>query len=143
MSSPILLGSTQMCEHGLGSNCDNTWGGWSGSGYGVGYVQLFSTTIAVKNGSPTPWVFGSVDLSCWTSVAGSKIQGQVNVDGGGATNFGLFYFNTTGEHTQWSYQWYLQVSAGTHTINAGLYIAAGSINFDSNDGGVMSMWEKP
>jgi hypothetical protein len=142
VTAPINLGVTQMCEHGLGSVSYNTWGGWSGSGY-TGRVGLTGARpITIVNGKGA-LVVGFADFLCWTSIVGTAIQGSVVVDGGAQTVWSRLYFNKSGEYVQFSFGYYVGALApGAHTIDFGVWIAAGSLNFDSACGGVFFGVEK-
>jgi len=142
MTSPINLGNTQMCEHGLGSMIADSQGGWAGSGF-TGRVSLMQRSITVKNPAGSVLLAGFADFTLWTSVVGSVIQGSVVVDGGAQALFSKLAFNKAGEHVQFSFGWYAgYVNAGAHALDLGVYVAAGSINFDGQDGGTFAAWER-
>ena len=142
MTSPILLGGTQMCERLLGHDTHSEPGGaWVAPGV-TGRVALLGHSITVQNPNGAV-LHGMTELSCYTSTAGTEIQGSTTLDGSGQTVWGLFTFNTVSEHTLIKWCWSYAAGAGAHSISVGLWIAAGSINFDSNDGGTSSVWERP
>ena len=143
MTSPIYLGGTQMCEHGLGSYLYNTQGsGWSGTGF-TGRVSLVTLPITIKNPSGSALIGGFVDLSFWTSTVGSVVQGSVSSDGGAQALFSKFAFNRAGEHVQFTYGFYAgYFGPGAHTIDLGLYVVVGSFNLDPQDGGTFAVWEQ-
>jgi hypothetical protein len=135
-----------MCEHDLAVGYANTWGGWGGS-YGAGArVQLsgdMSVTVVNGNGAN---LGGSMDLTCYTPTAGTIIQGSVTIDGGGQMLFGRQYFNLTNEHWPVSFDWWTslgKIAAGVHTVNCGVYVVAGTVTFDGNDGGTFIVREWP
>lgn len=142
MSSPIYLGSTQMCEHGLGWNAGNVNTGWSGTFGASTRVNLWSLSVTNKNPSGA-YIYGMATFTCYTSVAGSLIQGSTNLDGGGQTVWGLFCFNNTSTHWQYAYSFYVGPFTGAHTVEIGLWVASGNAIFDSNDGGDVAIWEIP
>jgi hypothetical protein len=131
-----------MCERALGhDNYSQGGGGWVASGV-TGRVSLLGHSITVHNPNGAV-IQGVTEVSCYTVTAGSLIQGSTTLDGSGQTVWGLFFFNTTGEHTQFKWCWAYSAAAGAHSVTCGLWIAAGSIQFDGNDGGTSSVWERP
>lgn len=142
MTSPILLGGTQVCERALAHDMHTEPGGaWVASGV-TGRVGLIGHSFTVVNPNGAV-VHGIADLSCYTSIAGTEIQGSTILDSAGQVIWGLLTFNTISEHTPFSYAWAYSVGPGPHSIGVGIWIAAGSINFDGNDGGTSSLWERP
>jgi hypothetical protein len=57
--------------------------------------------------------------------------------------WGLFFFNLTAEHTQFKWCWSHFLTPGFHAIDFGIWVASGEIDFDGNDGGTSSCWERP
>lgn len=141
MTSPIVLGTTQICERALAHDLQNQQGGgWVSAGV-TGRVALFGHTITVVNGN-NGVVHGITEVTCYTGIVGTQIQGSTTVDGGAQTVWGLFTFNQVSDHTQFRFAWAYTLTGVAHGISVGLWIAAGSINFDANDGGTSSVWER-
>ena len=141
MTSPILLGNTQMCERALGHDTHTEGGGgWVASGV-TGRVGLYTHPITVQNPSGA-WIIGIAEVSCYTSSVGALIQGSTTIDGSAQSVWGIFNFNHASDHTEFRFSWCYNTGAGAHSINVGLWVASYSINFDSNDGGTFSCWEK-
>jgi len=142
VTSEIILGGTQVCEHGLGLGGANTWGGWSGT-YGAGvFVTLANVSLTVSDGAGS-YVSGAATLTCYTGVPGTTFQGATEVDGGGPTVWGLQFFNNASEHTPWSFNWYAFLTPGSHSILVGIYVNGGTVTFDANDGGTFISLERP
>lgn len=141
MTSLLYLGNTQMCERALAHDTHSEGGGgWVASGV-TGRVGLYAHSITVVNPNGT-WVVGVAEVSCYTSSVGALIQGSTAVDGGAQKVWGIFNFNKANDHTEFRFTWLHGLSPGAHSINVGLWVASYSINFDSNDGGTFSCWEK-
>jgi hypothetical protein len=143
MSSPILLGTTQMAEHGLAApGVSNTWSGWAGT-FGVGAVSLFLHSFTIKNPNGAA-VYGYTCMTSYTTIAFSSALGAVWIDGTYTSSWGLHFWPRTGYHTPQSFAWWTGIlSPGAHTINTGLYVNGGNGVFDSSDGGTSMMWEHP
>lgn len=140
MTSPILLGGTQVSERALAHATYSSGGSeWVASGV-TGRVGLIGHTITVQNPNGAV-IHGVFEGSCWTSVGG-LIQGSTVLDANPQAIWGLFCWGLTGDHTQFRFAWSYNVGPGAHSIGVGLWVASGSINFDGQDGGTSSCWER-
>jgi hypothetical protein len=141
VTSTILLGTTPVSPRALAHELQNQQGGaWIASGV-TGRVALLTHSVTINDPS-SPGVHGITEVSCYTPTVGTVIQGSTTVDGGAQTVWGIFCFNQVSDHTQVRFAWAYVLAPGAHSISVGLWIAAGSINFDANDGGTSSVWER-
>lgn len=144
MASPIYLGGTQMCEHGLGLYGGNVVGGWSGT-FGVGAVNLFNLYPVIKNPDGGT-IAGAMTASMWSGTGFTSVQGAVQVDGGGwNTGFAHSIVPRLNYHFRFKFQfWVGGLGPGSHTFNVGIYVdgSSSTITFDSNDGGTCLVWEQ-
>ena len=141
MTSPVLLGGTQVVEHGLGVDLRNTWGGWSGN-FGVGGIALFTHSITIKNPNGA-YVYGFTCMTSWAP-SGGQVYGGLWIDGPYSGSWGGQAYPYVGYHTAQSWEWWTGTLApGAHTIVTGLYVINNSVTFDGNDGGTSVCWENP
>jgi hypothetical protein len=139
MASPVLLGKTQMCEHGLGAYGQNVIGSWSGT-FGVSRVGLFSGNVTIENPNGA-YLMGRAQFQALTNNTGSLIQGSTIIDGAAQVVWGLFCYSQA-RHWQFSFCWRQgKLAAGQHSVNIGVWIASGSLVFNSADGGNSLVWE--
>lgn len=142
MTSPVLLGTTQVSERGLANHATNTWGSWAGT-FGVGGVALFLHSFTIRNPNGAP-VYGFTTMSSYTTTFASAIYGGLWVDGVYTTSYGAQFYPYASYHTAQSYEWWTgTLSPGAHTINTGLYVSGGTCTFDGSDGGTSICWEHP
>jgi hypothetical protein len=146
VASPIYLGNTPMCEHGLGSNGGNPFGPWAGT-FGAGQrVSLFQFPLTIKNPAGGH-IYGRVAFSSYTNTPGSVIQGSSVVDSGAQSVWARYYFNNITGAAMWeqfAYTfWMGPYAAGAHNLDLGVYIAAGTLTFDANGGGTALAYEIP
>jgi hypothetical protein len=149
MTSPILLGNTQILRHGMGAYGGNVQTGWSGT-FGVGFTNLFvaTPTIAHPDGGV---LYGRACFDCYSGNPGSIIEGCVQIDGGGLVGYGKFYFNNpnggAAAFSQFCFSWnstpWGRLAAGVHTVNIGVYCEGGTVTFDANCGGSQLTEEVP
>ena len=141
MTSPILLGGTQVAEHGLSVDQQNTWGGWSGT-FGVGGIALFTHGITIKNPKGA-YVYGFTTMTSWAQ-NGGQVYGGLWIDGTYTSSWGGQAYPYVGYHTAQSWEWWTGALApGSHTLVTGLYVINNTVTFDGNDGGTSLCWEQP
>jgi hypothetical protein len=146
MTPAINLGVTQMCEHGLGASGQNIGSGWSGSFGANTRVALSNHSLTVKNPAGG-YFYGRMTFSCYATLS-AIIQGSTVVDSDAQTVWGEFAFsNATGgsaQHCHVAYSFVTKLmTAGAHTLSLGVWVAAGTMTFDSNDGGTAIVYEVP
>jgi hypothetical protein len=141
VSPRIIAGAYQLSERALGQSMINSQQGWSG-GYGAGTrVSIGQHSLTVVNPAGAT-VQGAVDMTCWSGTVGSVIQGSLSVDGAAQAVYSELYFNLAGTHMHYWWNWSAAVGPGAHTFNIGLWVAAGNVQFDGNDGGTLFCWER-
>jgi hypothetical protein len=142
--SKILLGGVEMCEHGLGHDVQNSWGGWAGS-FGVGGVGLFNHSITIKRdgGAPVYGITTFTGYSAPSTIPG--IGGAIWIDGAFyGVVWGGEYPGSGSTHWPHTFEWWTPpLAKGAHTLNAGAYVINPTWVFDANDGGVSICWEHP
>jgi len=140
----IILGTAQITTHPAGFTGNDSGTGWAGSFSAAQLVGLFSHTITVTNPAGGR-VVGRSTFTCNNSGgSGTEMQGSVTVDGGTQTVYGLFYFNTsTSRWFEFDFSWSTPVlTPVAHTIGIGVWVAAGTVNFQSaNQAGDSFCWE--
>jgi hypothetical protein len=138
--SQIIAGASQLSERVLGQSIINeAGGGWAGGFTGRVGLKQHSLTVTNPAGAT---VQGVMDLTCYTGIGGSVIQGSLSVDGGGQSVWGILYWNLVSTHFHFWWPWSVAVGPGAHTFNVGIWVAAGNVYFDSNDGGTSVCWER-
>jgi hypothetical protein len=141
--SKVLLGGVEMCEHGLGHDAQNSYGGWSGS-FGVGGVVLFNHSITIKRDGGAP-VYG---ITTFTGYAAAStipgIGGGLWVDNVWQGQWGGEYPGQGSCHWPHTFEWWTApLAKGAHAIATGVYVFVTTWVFDANDGGVSICWEHP
>jgi hypothetical protein len=142
--SKTLLGGVEMCEHGLGQQLINTWGGWAGTFGGPAPVGLFNHSITIERDGGAP-VYGITTFSGYVAASTiSAVGGATWVDGVFQQAWGGEYPGSGSTHWCHTFLWWTGVLAkGAHTINTGAYVYNNPWVFDSNDGGTSMCWEHP